>query len=115
MALANIREIRARRLVQNSARLGSRLLDQLSSLSSQRRKLTVRGAGLMAGIEVQHANGAPATADVFSIVKGMLERGFIMLPEGEHGSVLSFTPPLTVTTALLDDAVENVAQLLGAL
>jgi 4-aminobutyrate aminotransferase-like enzyme len=35
----------------------------------------------------------------------MLHRGFILLPEGEHGNVISFTPPLTISKAQLTVAV----------
>jgi 4-aminobutyrate aminotransferase len=90
------------------------LLERLQSLSSKNLKLSSRGLGLMAGVELRKRDGAPATAEAFRTVKAMLQRGFIMLPEGEHGNVLSFTPPLTITERLLDDAVQNLAQTLRA-
>ena len=34
---------------------------------------------------------------MFAVVKRLLARGLIVLPEGEHGNTISFTPPLTVT------------------
>jgi 4-aminobutyrate aminotransferase-like enzyme len=34
-------------------------------------------------------------------MKRLLARGFILLPEGEHGNILSLTPPLTITEAQL--------------
>jgi 4-aminobutyrate aminotransferase-like enzyme len=30
-------------------------------------------------------------------IKTLLQRGYIFLPEGEFGNVISFTPPLTIT------------------
>jgi 4-aminobutyrate aminotransferase-like enzyme len=36
----------------------------------------------------------------------MLRRGFIMLPEGQHANVLSFTPPLTITEGQLARALD---------
>ena len=115
MALANISEIRSRQLVPTSARLGRYLLERAGSLSAPGRKIATRGLGLMVGVEVQDLKGAPATRDVWRAIKGMLERGFIMLPEGEHGNVLSFTPPLTITRRLLDDAVDSLGELLQAI
>jgi 4-aminobutyrate aminotransferase-like enzyme len=47
-------------------------------------------------------------------VKTMLQRGFILLPEGEHGNVISFTPPLTITKAQLAKAVGALAEVLAA-
>ena len=53
----------------------------------------------MAGVELRRADGSPATDLAMGAVKEMLRRGFIVLPEGEHGNVISFTPPLTITRA----------------
>jgi 4-aminobutyrate aminotransferase-like enzyme len=35
----------------------------------------------------------------------MLQRGYILLPEGEHANVVSFTPPLMIAEAQLATAV----------
>ena len=55
----------------------------------------------MAGLELLNADGSPATAEALRVIKAMLHRGFILLPEGEHGNVISFTPPLTISAAQL--------------
>ena len=68
-----------------------------------------RGLGLMAGLELRRPDGAPATEETIRIVKRMLCRGFILLPEGEHSNVISFTPPLTITAAQLKRAVHILA------
>ena len=47
------------------------------------------------------------------IIKKMLHRGFILLPEGEHANVISFTPPLTITKAQLAKAVSALAEVLA--
>jgi 4-aminobutyrate aminotransferase-like enzyme len=46
-------------------------------------------------------------------IKTMLQRGFILLPEGEYGNVISFTPPLTITKAQLAKAVNTLAEVLN--
>jgi len=46
-------------------------------------------------------------------IKNMLRRGFIMLPEGEHANVISFTPPLTITKMQLAKAVNTLAEVLN--
>jgi 4-aminobutyrate aminotransferase-like enzyme len=115
MALANIIEIRSRKLVQNSHKLGARLLERLQALSIPNFKLSARGIGLMAGLEVRRLDGSPAGVEVWHILKAMLRRGFIMVPEGEHGNVLSFTPPLTMTAAQLERAVDNLQEALRTL
>jgi 4-aminobutyrate aminotransferase-like enzyme len=116
MALAQIEEIKARKLVQRSAELGKLLLNLLSSLDSRRSPLglTPRGLGLLVGVEVTLENGSPATEATLKLVKGMLERGFILLPEGEHSNVIGFTPPLTISPNQLKAAVNGLGELLLA-
>ncbi len=99
MALAQISEIRRLKLVQQSAKLGATLLNLLRSLETENLKLEtrIRGLGLMAGLELRHRNGAPAGAEAMAVIKRLLHRGFILLPEGEHGNVISLAPPLTLT------------------
>jgi len=105
MALAQIAEIRRLRLVQRSARLGRWLLGRLEGLKKTDAgcrmpdagcRMSVRGVGLMVGVELCHRDGSPATAASLRLIKSMLHRGFILLPEGEHANVISFTPPLTI-------------------
>jgi 4-aminobutyrate aminotransferase-like enzyme len=45
-------------------------------------------------------------------IKIMLQRGFILLPEGEYGNVISFTPPLTITKAQLAKAIAELQKVL---
>ena len=110
MALAQIAEIRRLKLVERSARLGERLLELLSILHPPSSILAVaRGTGLMAGLELRKPDGSPATEEALSVIKAMLQRGFVLLPEGEHGNVISFTPPLTISEAQLKRAVRALA------
>ena len=98
MALAQIAEIRRLKLCERSARLGRTLFEQLKSfcIPPSDCRLSARGIGLMAGVELLNADGSPATVEALRVIKAMLHRGFILLPEGEHGNVISFTPPLTI-------------------
>ena len=66
----------------------------------------------MAGVELRRHDGSPATAETFAAIKTLLQRGFIFLPEGEYGNVISFTPPLTITKAQLAKAVAALAEVL---
>jgi len=116
MALAQIREIKARKLVQRSAELGGVLLASLSTLAARPLSLAVvpRGLGLLAGLEVCLPDGSPATEATLKLVKSMLERGFILLPEGEHSNVIGFTPPLTISPNQLKAATDRLRELLLA-
>ena len=109
MALAQIAELRRLKLVDRSKTLGTLLLAELSQLRSPALRLKERGAGLMVGLELTHHDGSPATMESLAIIKRLLHRGFIFLPEGEHANVISFTPPLTITRAQLRSAVRALA------
>lgn len=110
MALAQIGEIRRLKLVERSAALGVQLLKLLSTINYQ--PSTIRGLGLMAGIELLLPNGEPAMAVALEAIKRLLHRGYIFLPEGEHANVVSFTPPLTISRAQLAAAVTELGQVL---
>jgi len=113
MALAQIREIRTRKLVERSAELGEFLLRLIScELSNAGCRITSRGLGLLVGVEVQSAADSPATDVALKAIKTMLHRGFILLPEGEHSNVISFTPPLTISENQLKAAVNALADIL---
>ena len=73
----------------------------------------MRGLGLMVGVELRLPDGKPATDAAMQAIKAMLRRGYIMLPEGEQGNVISFTPPLTITKAQLAKAVNELKKVLA--
>jgi len=101
MALAQIAEIRSKKLPQRAAQSGRFLLDALrAEFSRPGLRTEVRGRGLMAGLEIKNDDGRAMRA-----IKEMLGRGFILLPEGTRGNVISFTPPLTISRAELNAAV----------
>lgn len=107
MALAQMEEIHSKGLVSRSAKLGSHLLALLRALPSPigGLRLSARGLGLMAGLELSRADGTPAGTECVSVVKRMLQCGFILLPEGGHGEVVGFTPPLTIARVAIDRTI----------
>ena len=114
MALAEIAEIDHKGLVERSAENGRLLLDFLANIRAPKRlHLCARGLGLMAGLELRHADGSPATSVTIQVIKVMLRRGFILLPDGEHANVIGFTPPLTITAALLKNMVRQLEKALN--
>ena len=117
MALANLAEVRRLKLVERSARMGEWLAGELSKIQSPKFKAVCRpvGVGLMAGVELVRADGSPATAESLGIIKRLLHRGFVLLPEGEHANVIGFTPPLTISQRDLRRAVAALADEVAAL
>jgi 4-aminobutyrate aminotransferase-like enzyme len=99
MALAQIEEIRSRKLCERAARYGIVLLEGLRRLETKRGavKVQARGMGLMAGLELTSRSGAPAGEVVQRVIMALLRRGFILLPEGDAGEVIGLTPPLIIS------------------
>ena len=78
-------------------------------------QLKPRCLGLMAGMELRTDADLPATDECLKVIKEMLRRGFLLLPEGEFSNVISFTPPLTMTRRQLATAMNALAEcLLGS-
>ena len=107
-ALAHLAEIEDRGLVERSGRLGARLADRLRTVvDTHAGAASTRGLGLMRALELVGPEGTAA-----SLSRAALRHGLIVLPEG---TALAFTPPLTITEAQLDHAVERIAALVGGL
>ncbi len=114
MALAQIEEIRKHKLVERSAQLGEHLLRELRKyIHNPQFDIAIRGQGLLVGVELCLRGRVPATIAVLRVIKEMLHRGFIMLPEGEHANVISFTPPLTISRRELTVAVKELQKVLN--
>ena len=115
MALAQIELLTRERLCERAESMGAYLLRQLERVKIPGRfKGTIRGKGLLVGLELASARGKPAGKSVFALVKEMLAAGFILLPEGEHGNVIGFTPPLIITRRQIDAALEALEVALAA-
>lgn len=117
MALAQIREISERKLVERSRVRGEFLQKELRTQLWKHHltsfQITIRGQGLLAGVELRHANGSPATDESLQAIKTLLRQGFIFLPEGEHANVISFMPPLTISERQLKTAVAALVRSLA--
>jgi 4-aminobutyrate aminotransferase-like enzyme len=115
MALAQIREIEHRHLVERSERLGRLLRARLQALPQPAGlRCEVRGLGLMAGLALFDRRGRPAGGQVWRVVTRLLELGVLVLPEGDHGHVLGLTPPLTISERQLVRATHQLGQALSA-
>jgi 4-aminobutyrate aminotransferase-like enzyme len=113
MALAQIAELKEQQLIARAASVGKRLLDMLGDLKAPPGlRLKSRGLGLLAGLEVILDDGASATELVLGWIKVLLRQGFILLPEGEDGNVVAFSPPLTIGEKQLTAAVTVLKNLL---
>lgn len=98
MALAQLELIESRKLIDRSARSGKllkRLLER--AFDNLHPEVAVRGQGLMVGVELRTSTGAPDTRLSLGMIESILDKGYLLLPDGEHGNVIGMTPPLIVS------------------
>lgn len=121
MALAQLGELERTRLPQRAAVVGLEFRQALQSAADGLRaavpklRFAVRGLGLMVGLELQRPDRKPASREVWHVVKELLARGYLVLPEGEHGEVIGFTPPLNISRSDLQRTVRAVVTVLRGL
>jgi L-2,4-diaminobutyrate transaminase len=114
-ALANLEILERERIFQHVEDIAPYFLERLRQTFSERPRIAeVRGAGLLAAIELAEdpANRVrfdPAKKVASQIVTACLEEGVIVrsLP---HGDIIGFAPPLIVTRDDIDDIVARVAR-----
>ncbi len=112
-ALATL-ELLEKRLIDNAARMGRRLLEKLLGLKKDQPMIgDVRGLGLMIGVEMikDPETQEPAAKEAGEIVQRAFQKGLLLLPCGEN--VIRFCPPLVVNRKEIDTAVEIFGQVLN--
>jgi ornithine--oxo-acid transaminase len=86
---------------------GAQLHARLTALIG-RGVVAVRGAGLWAGIDID-----PALASGRAVCEALMARG--VLAKDTHGSTIRLAPPLVVTAAEIDSAVDELESVLDSL
>jgi 4-aminobutyrate aminotransferase len=105
-AAATVRVIREERLVENSARMGERLLAGLRTLQASYPVIgDVRGLGLMVAAEFTAADGQPDAQTAKAVRLKCLEKGLMLLTCGPYGNVVRWIPPLIANRAQMDEAL----------
>jgi 4-aminobutyrate aminotransferase-like enzyme len=108
-ALAQIREIEQRSLLQRAQSIGTRIERRTSGWPDRFPELLeVGGLGALQGLRFSAAS--PSIA--IRVCAAALQRGVIALAEGPLGEVLALTPPLVVTDEQLDHALTVLEELL---
>lgn len=97
-------------LAERSLQLGAALVADLETVRTRRPQLReVRGRGLLIGLQLD------SPAQGLTLMRALLESGYITVPAGADASVLSLTPPLTITPAQLRGFVTALDASLEAL
>jgi 4-aminobutyrate aminotransferase len=106
-AVANIDVIREEKLVDNAKARGEQLRAGLEELMNKHDFIDeVRGMGLMQGLEIVDGKGQPDGDKAAALLKASEEEGLLLLRCGTHGQVVRWLPPLIVTEAQVNDALE---------
>jgi 4-aminobutyrate aminotransferase len=107
-ALATIDVIVQEHLVENAAARGAQLLDALVALQVKDTGLgDARGLGLMVAAEFVDGTGAPDAKRTAAIIDHCLrEHRVIFMNAGTDGNVVRWMPPLVVTEAQIDQAID---------
>ncbi|MDB5900947.1 MAG: rocD [Ramlibacter sp.] len=107
VALEGLKVLEEEQLVERSAERGAYLLGRLREVQDEVRPLIreVRGRGLWIGMDIE-----PACATARDLVERLAARG--VLSKETHETVIRFAPPLTISYALVDRAVEIVREVM---
>ncbi|WDZ75916.1 aspartate aminotransferase family protein [Ensifer adhaerens] len=107
--LAVLDAIEREQLSQEAERKGQRLRQGLQRLAERHRLIgDVRGRGLACGVELvtDHENRTPASRETAKLIYRAYELGLVLYYVGMNSNVLEMTPPLTITDADIDAALE---------
>lgn len=107
--LAVLEVIDEEKLQENSRVVGGRLKAGLQELATRHRLIgDVRGMGLMLGVELvrDRTTKEPAKEEALAIMEHTRELGVLIGKGGLYGNVLRIKPPMCITAADVDFALE---------
>lgn len=104
-ALATLDVIEKEGLVALSDERGAAFARSLER-ASLRGVSEIRHAGMMLGLRLEAELGA------LWVTRALLERGYLVLPAGEHGDVVQLVPPVTLSQPRFDDFVSVLERVL---
>ena len=96
-------------LQENARDVGGRLKAGLQELQTRHRLIgDVRGMGLMLGVELvrDRETKEPATQETLAVLETMREMGVLVGKGGLFGNMLRIKPPMCITAADVDFALE---------
>ncbi len=113
-ALANIQALQEEHRVEQAAIRGKQILDRLTTFRETCRLVgDVRGKGLMIGVElIRDSNKTPATDAAKAVRRICRENGVLFGVGGCLGNVIRIQPPLSLSEAEADRAVETLQKAL---
>jgi len=116
--VATLAVIREEKLLDNCRKMGDRLAAGLRRLQAKYPIIgDVRGMGLMQALEFIEPGAAktPNPAAVTRLLDECLQRGLLLYMAGLHNHVIRIFPPLIVTEAQIDEALQILDESLAAI
>jgi 4-aminobutyrate aminotransferase/(S)-3-amino-2-methylpropionate transaminase len=112
-----LRQIEAGGVLEQALHIESVLLPRLRAMQEKFPVIgDVRGRGAMIAIEfVEPGTHNPLSSAVDAVVKHCHQNGVLVLNAGTYGNVIRFLPPLNISDAQLNDALDVLEQGLSAL
>jgi 4-aminobutyrate aminotransferase/(S)-3-amino-2-methylpropionate transaminase len=116
-AVSVLRQIEAGGVLEQALHIESVLLPRLRAMQEKFPMIgDVRGRGAMIAIEfVEPGTHNPLSSAVDAVVKHCHQNGVLVLNAGTYGNVIRFLPPLNISDAQLNDALDVLEQGLSAL
>ncbi len=107
-ALATLDVIDSEKLVANAAARGEQLLAGLQELQQRHACIdTIRGKGLMLGMEIADDYRHPRGDIAGKLVAAAEANGLLLLRCGTDGQIVRWLPPLVVSAGEIDEAVKR--------
>ncbi len=108
-ALANLEYLLANDLQSNARSRGAELRTRLEVAAERHPGISeIRGKGLMVGVELNRADGAPDAGAAGAILEASKSHGLLIGKGGLHGDALRIAPPLTVTPDEIADGADRL-------
>jgi 4-aminobutyrate aminotransferase len=105
-SVATIQVLRDEGLIENSARLGALLMDELRRIQADHPEIgDVRGRGLMVATEFTTPEGEPWGERAKAVAAACREQDLMLLTCGPYGQVIRWIPPLVVSEEQLREAI----------
>jgi 4-aminobutyrate aminotransferase/(S)-3-amino-2-methylpropionate transaminase len=116
-AVSVLRQIETGGVLEQALHIESVLLPRLRAMQEKFPVIgDVRGRGAMIAIEfVEPGTHNPLSSAVDAVVKHCHQNGVLVLNAGTYGNVIRFLPPLNISDAQLNDALDVLEQGLSAL
>ncbi|PWC05588.1 aspartate aminotransferase family protein [Agromyces badenianii] len=108
--------IRDHDLQRNADAMGRRLRDGLATIARRYPLIgEVRGMGLMIGVELVGADGfSRAVTETTAVLEAARREQLLIGRGGLYGNVLRITPPMTVTAAEVDEALDKLERAIAS-